>query len=179
MAKEIKKSCYKKKRGNEKWILRGFDWHCIVSFNCLLRVWWSAACIQSAKPEQQSWEKHSKASSSMKHTNEARASRQGKGSSIKDIHYMYGGISSTVQVDLSHTNLLVHLFWFSISNWFVEWFCKKWQIIPINSPFFCYEYDRSDHCWNQVSTNYPFSNLFFWSYKNIYKWTTPHLKESH
>ena len=67
VAKDIKKVATKK--GNEKWILRGFDWHCIVSFNCLLRVWWSAACIQSAKPEQQSWEKHSKASSSMKHTN--------------------------------------------------------------------------------------------------------------
>ena len=117
--KRNKKKLLQKKRGNEKWILRGFDWHCIVSFNCLLRVWWSAACIQSAKPEQQSWEKHSKASSSMKHTNEARASRQGKGSSIKDIHYMYGGISSTVQVDLSHTNLLVHLFWFSISDFFM------------------------------------------------------------
>ena len=68
----------------------------IVSF--LLIVYLGCDDQQHAFSQQSlnSKAERSKASSSMKHTNEARASRQGKGLSINDISI--GGISSIIQV---------------------------------------------------------------------------------
>ena len=96
MAKEIK-SCYKKREAMKNEI--SGDLIGIVSF--LLIVYLECDDQQHAFSQQSLNSKAERstaklASSSMKHTNVARASRQGKGLSINDISI--GGISSIIQV---------------------------------------------------------------------------------